>query len=652
MRQNEKNASLLVLIVVAHLFFTVPFSANLNTPSTYVVISFDGMRHDFTESYMEEGELPNFKKVKENGLFAEDIRTIYPSLTAAAHAAISTGAKPEKTGMISNNLHKPNTEISDQQSAFFSPLDVTPIWAEAKKQGKSTATVLFPGSNPEEGNQATYAVYFGTTWNDSALEKLNFKKAVKWPELPKSYSTVKEASQSLKLEKSPDQKIYILAADSTNNSVTDYDTFYFYTDKNSPIPEAVHPNEWGSISFPIKSNHLGGFSFKLKEVDTSLENATLYRTAVTSAVIHGPQEFKENIMKKFGYLPVQDDDKALEKKWLTRLEYEEISERFATWTTDVSLYIKEKYQPDLLFFYYPQIDHEEHKYLLVDPRQPGYSQKKSERYMDYIKWSYQLADNKLGDTLEKMNRNDRLFLVSDHGMEPVHTMISPNHELEKAGLLVRGQDGKVDATRSKAYAVASGAIAHIYINLENRERKGIVSKAEYSEVQKEIIDTFTELKVKEVSKIKQMHYLFNKWRQDTHNENAVSTSKKMLKVLIGSKEKPFEEIIARGSKEAEILGHEQAGDVLLIANQGYYIAQDEESTVKKAVDHGSHGGNPERKELRPVLFVTGGNYPTANITEEITTVDIAPTLYELLNLSAPDFIDGKIINQIIDSESD
>jgi len=219
-------------------------------------------------------------------------------------------------------------------------------------------------------------------------------------------------------------------------------------------------------------------------------------------------------------------------------------------------------------------------------------------------------------------------------------------------ILKRVQDGKVDATRSKAYAVASGAIAHIYINLENRERKGIVSKAEYSEVQKEIIDTFTELKVKEVSKIKQMHYLFNKWRQDTHNENAVSTSKKMLKVLIGSKEKPFEEIIARGSKEAEILSHEQAGDVLLIANQGYYIAQDEESTVKKAVDHGSHGGNPERKELRPVLFVTGGNYPTANITEEITTVDIAPTLYELLNLSAPDFIDGKVINQIIDSESD
>ena len=651
MKQREKNTSLLVLIVVAHLFFPIPFSASSNVNPTYMVISFDGMRHDFTENYMHGGELPNFKKVKENGLFAEDIRTIYPSLTAASHAAISTGANPEKTGMISNNLHKPNTKVSDKQSAFFSPLDVTPIWAEAKKQGKTTATVLFPGSNPEEGNQATYAIYYGTTWNDSALEKLTFKKAVKWTELPKSYSSVKEASLSLKLEKSPGQKFYILAADSTNNGVTDYDTFYFYTDKNSPVPDAVHSNEWGSISFPIKSSHFAGFSFKLKDVDPSLKNVELYRTAVTSAVLHGPQEFKDNVTNRFGYLPVQDDDQAFEKKWITRLEYEEISERFAKWTTDVSLYIKEQYHPDLLFSYYPQIDHEEHKYLLVDPRQPGYSKRKSERYMDYIKWSYQLADQSLGNTLEHMNDNDRLFLVSDHGMEPVHTMISPNHELEKAGLLQRDKDGKVDATKSKAYAVASGAIAHIYINLEDRERKGIVSKEEYPEVQTEIIDIFTSLKAKEVSKIKKTHYLFNNWRQKSHNETIITTSKKMLKVLIGSKEKPFEEIIARGSKEAKILSHEQAGDVLLIAKQGYYIAQDEESTIKKAVEHGSHGGNPERVELRPVLFVTGGNYPTANITEEISTIDIAPTLYELMKLNTPDFIDGQVIDKIIESES-
>ncbi len=140
----------------------------------FMVISFDGMRQDLTTDYIDAGELPNFEEIQNNGLVAEDIRTINPSLTMAAHAAISTGAMPEKTGMISNNLHLPNTDLTNYQSAFFSPLTATPIWSEAREQGKTTATVLFPGSNPTEGNQATYAVYYGTTWNGSALEDLKF----------------------------------------------------------------------------------------------------------------------------------------------------------------------------------------------------------------------------------------------------------------------------------------------------------------------------------------------------------------------------------------------------------------------------------------------------------------------------------------------
>ena len=651
MKRRDRLTYLLILIVVAHLLFPSPFSASSNGDSTYMIISYDGMRHDFTENYMDKGLLPYLKKVKENGLFAEDIRTIYPSLTAASHAAISTGAKPDKTGMISNNLHKPDTKISDKQSAFFSALDATPIWAEAKKQGKSTATVLFPGSNPEEGNQATYAIYYGTTWAESSFDKLTFKKAVNWTHLPESYSPVKEASLSLKLEKSPNQTIYVLATDSTDNGVTDYDTFYFYTDKTSTVPEAVHPDEWGSISVPTNEDSLAGFSFKLKDADPSLTNVKLYRTAVTSAVLYGPQEFKDNIEREFGYLPVQEDDRALEENWITRMEYEEISERFAKWTTEVSLYIKEQYQPDLLFFYYPQIDHEKHKYLLVDPRQPGYSWEKSRQYMNYIKWAYQLADQTVGDTLEKMNDNDRLILVSDHGMEPVHTMISPNHELEKAGLLQKNNDGGVDTTKSKAYAVASGAIAHIYINLEGRERDGIVSEEEYPEVQKEIQDIFSNLKVKEPSKMSRIQYLFKKWGQKSSDANIKSISQEILHVLFESKASPFEEVITKEDNDGAMLSHEQAGDVLLIAKQGYYISQDEESTRKKAIELGNHGGDPERIELRPVLFMTGNQYQKMTIADEISTLDIAPTLYELMDLNTPDFIDGKVIDKIIEVES-
>ena len=39
----------------------------------------------------------------------------------------------------------------------------------------------------------------------------------------------------------------------------------------------------------------------------------LYRTAVTSSMISGPTGFSDEMTKKFGFTPVQDDDTALEK---------------------------------------------------------------------------------------------------------------------------------------------------------------------------------------------------------------------------------------------------------------------------------------------------------------------------------------------------
>src|SRR5699024_5643673 len=115
----------------------------------------------------------------------------------------------------------------------------------------------------------------------------------------------------------------------------------------------------------------------------------------------------------------------------------------------------------------------------------------------------------------------------------------------------------------------------IYINLEGRERNGIVSKEEYLEVQKEIMDIFDDLEIKETPNLKETLYIFNNWRQNSYNENSLTKSDKIRQLLIGSKESPFEEVIAKGSKEgAKMLTHEQAGDVLLIAKEGYYIAQD------------------------------------------------------------------------------
>ena len=44
--------------------------------------------------------------------------TITPSLTAPAHAAMATGAKPHQTGIVSNQWHETNKTLKNENSGF------------------------------------------------------------------------------------------------------------------------------------------------------------------------------------------------------------------------------------------------------------------------------------------------------------------------------------------------------------------------------------------------------------------------------------------------------------------------------------------------------------------------------------------------------
>lgn len=607
------------LVLLMGGFPSQAFGSEKDKP-TEVVISFDGMRQDFLEAYMKQGIMPNFKKVADQGMYAENIQTIFPSLTSASHAAIATGTMPSESGMVSNEIHKPHKKVTNRDSAFYSPLDSEPVWSVARKKGKTTATILFPGSNPKFNYRADYGIYYGNTWAESDLAKLDFKKS-------HSKNTNKRAVIPLKISKNDTRSIYIIAEKSKKGPIG-Y-TFQVSLDPNMKDASTVQMNKWGIVSFTTKTKDLAGFSFKIKASKPDLSDAKLYRTAVTSATIEGPEGFKNDINGKFGYFPVQDDDEALNKKWITRKEYEEISTRFAQWTTDVSLYIKDRYKPDIMFFYYPQVDHESHNYLLVDPRQPGYTKEKSEQYMNYIRWSYRLVDKKLGQVLSKLNKSDRLYLVSDHGMEPVHSRLFPNEELEKRGLLVKDSKGKIDYKKSKAFAVASGSIAHVYINLKGREKEGIVEQRDYHSLQKKIAGIFEEARVeKKTIKLKNyLSFVSGKLRDKDAANGSFFESVKAVKntaLLSPSKVAPYDKVIPIRNS------HENTGDVLLVARKGYYMAQGDGGNEKFVDDLGNHGGDPSRKELAPIFIAAGKGISHGTIKSKITTLDIAPTLYKLL----------------------
>ncbi|PLT28768.1 nucleotide pyrophosphatase/phosphodiesterase family protein [Peribacillus deserti] len=612
-----------------------------------VLISFDGMRNDLTKQYLKEDKLPHIKKLAENGVMAKTTSTITPSLTAPSHAAIATGARPSKTGIVSNQWHESKKILTNKDDAFQTESAVPPVWTEAEKQGKTTATIAFPGANPKDGKQGDYSIFYGETWSPAALESLQFKQAADWNNSPRSFSPLKESSIPIKVENGKNHMIHILAVDSTDDHKQNYDDFILSEDKEIDKSDSTsRGKKWESLALNIKDNKTAGFWFKIRSKNDDLtDSAPMYRTAVTSGLVRGPKGFTDEIKRNFGFFPIQDDNPSLEKGWITRKEYEEISSRFVMWITDVSLYIKQKHNPDLVMFYAPQIDHEQHKYLLSDPRQPGYSEQKSKEYSKYIEWSYRLADQVVGKTMKSLKENDHLLIVSDHGMEPAHSTLEPNKLLKDAGLLKVDKHNQIDYKHSKAYSVPSSSIAHVYINLKSREKNGVVSPEEYDSVRAEIMDTFKQAEVKRQKKgavaAHELKELYAGLRVEGFSVNLVKEhTRNMWDNTFGDKVHPFEEII-KVTPDNKNFGHPNSGDVVLVGAPGFIMGSSTDSLVKPAIELGTHGGNPSREKLRPVFFAAGQEFPKHKKIDSMTNLKVAPTIYELLEIKKPSFVEKR-----------
>ncbi|WP_046175677.1 alkaline phosphatase family protein [Domibacillus indicus] len=612
-----------------------------------MVISFDGMRQDITKQYIKTGELPSLEALVEKGVWAKKPETITPSLTAPSHAAMSTGAAPGKTGIVSNQFHDPQKKFSNKDDAFHTTISVPPIWSEAKRQGKTTATVAFPGANPETKNQAAdYSVFYGDARAKSSLDQLSFQKAAGWLHAPESFTPLKEAVLPLKLKGAKNRVLHILAVDTTDDHKPNYDQFIVSENKQVNKGDGTaKSNEWGTVSLDLGSEEQAGFAFKIKQERNDLtEPVPFFKTSVTSGLINGPAGFKQDIADRFGFFPVESEDEAFEKKWITRKEYEEISARFIQWTTDVSLYIKQNYKPDVLFFYAPEIDHEAHHYTLTDPRQPGYTKEKADLYESYVKWAYRQADDTIGKTMKAMDENDHLFIVSDHGMEAAHTMLEPNAVLKEAGLLAVDRDGEIDYSKTKAYAVPSGSAAHVYINARSKEKNGIVADDEIELVRKQTMNAFKQAEVKQKNQSELLEQALEAALSGKEDQLLSRLPEKNIKDVwragINRTIHPYETVLS--SSEAKSLNHTHSGDILLIGAPGYMMANGTGRVSRPSSELGTHGGDSTKQDLRPVFIAAGPSFKEGKTIEETSTLDLAPTVYELLGIKAPSFVEGQI----------
>ncbi|HEX59787.1 MAG TPA: nucleotide pyrophosphatase [Methanomicrobia archaeon] len=119
------------------------------------------------------------------------------------------------------------------------------------------------------------------------------------------------------------------------------------------------------------------------------------------------------------------------------------------------------------------------------------------KYRDVIKNYYKLLDEKVGELLGMLDEDTAVLIVSDHGAKRMKGAFCVNEFLMREGFLrlkeypksiVSIEKAGVDWERTVAWGWG-GYYARIFLNVEGRERKGIVKPEEYEDVRDELAET-------------------------------------------------------------------------------------------------------------------------------------------------------------------
>ncbi len=148
------------------------------------------------------------------------------------------------------------------------------------------------------------------------------------------------------------------------------------------------------------------------------------------------------------------------------------------------------FKTGFLFFYFGGTDQVAHMFWGArGEHHPGLTDEQIQQYKDSIGQLYERMDVTIGQVMQRFP-NATVMLLSDHGFDVFERQFNPNNWLLENGYTVQrntklpaGTPLNFDFAKTKAYALG---INGLYINLQGRERLGIVPAAEKQQLLDEI----------------------------------------------------------------------------------------------------------------------------------------------------------------------
>ena len=151
-------------------------------PSTVILVSIDGFRHD----YLENTTCPNLRSLAATGTRAQWLIPVFPTKTFPNHYSIATGMYVENHGVVANTMYDPEFDAMFTMRMRNEVSNARwwggePIWVTAEKQGVISAPFFWPGSEaPIGGIRPSYYKAFDA----SMTEEQRVAQVLQWLDLP------------------------------------------------------------------------------------------------------------------------------------------------------------------------------------------------------------------------------------------------------------------------------------------------------------------------------------------------------------------------------------------------------------------------------------------------------------------------------------
>ena len=480
----------------------------------FVVLGFDGVDPDLVEQMWAAGELPELKKLAEDGSWSR-LRSTTPPQSPVAWTTFATGTLPGQHGIFDFIARDPRSLMPKMGFVEYEApgFDVygepkgrvtgrnlrrgDPFWSVASEAGIEVRVINVPYSWPPE------PVPHGGVASGLGLPDLRptnststvFSTAFGTP--PPSFGGVRAVRLNLQGGKARGT----LEGPQRNSGRRAVADVGFRLDPGQPgvlhittstAALAVPVGSWSDwivVDLPVGATTVVKGQVRFFVEAASLDRLHVYATPVGAdpddpwVPLSHPPELALELMADAGrYKTVgwEADTQALNTEQIGEAGWLQDVHAVMDQRTAMALAALDRGVPPLFISVWTATDRVPHMmWRLTDPTSPRFDAALAAAHGDAIREVYRRMDRVVGEVRSRIDDDVTLIVLSDHGFHAFHRQMDVNRWLIDEGYLVLkpGQTSVVGAdwNQTRAYAIGTG---QIYLNLRGRERDGIVAFGE------------------------------------------------------------------------------------------------------------------------------------------------------------------------------